>query len=68
MLILIMTYTAKNGNKWYLHKRNTIIGRNKIKTVTYFFRKEKKEDLCQELPFGWTVIETRTGLPIVKKV
>lgn len=63
-----MIFTNSKGNKYYLHKRNTIIGRNKISTVTYFFRKEKKEDYCPELPFGWTVMETKSGLPIVKKI
>ena len=62
-----MVFTNSKGIQWFLHKRDTIIGRNKIKTVTYFFRKEKKEDYCPELPVGWTVKETHSGLPVVKK-
>lgn len=63
-----MVFTNSKGTKWFLHKRDTIIGRNKIETVTYFFRKEKKEDYCPELPPGRTVMETHSGLPIVKKI
>lgn len=63
-----MVFTNSKGVKYFLHKRNTVIGRNKIATITYFFRKEKKEDYCDALPNGWTVMETHSGLPIVKKL
>lgn len=64
-----MTFTNSKGIKYYLHKRNTVIGRNKIATLTYFFRKEIwGEEYCAELPVGWTVKETHSGLPIVKKL
>lgn len=63
-----MTYTNSKGQKYFLHCRKTVIGRNKIETLTYFFRKERKEDYCDALPFGWTVKETHSGLPIVKKL
>lgn len=63
-----MIFTNSKGTKWYLHKKDTVIGRNKIKTVTYFFRKEMKEDYCVSLPGHLTVKETHSGLPIIKKI
>ena len=62
-----MEFVNSKGVRWYLHCRNTIIGRNKIATKTYFFRREVKEDVCHELPLGWRIKETHSGLPIVKK-
>ncbi len=63
-----MTYTNSRGIKYFLHRKETIIGKNKLPTKTYFFRREKKDDYFPELPAGWTVIEARNGLPIVKKI
>lgn len=62
-----MMYSNSKGVKFFLHCKNTVIGRNKIATKTYFFRKEQKEDYCHALPKGWIVRETHSGLPVVKK-
>jgi hypothetical protein len=64
-----MIYTNSKGVKYYLSKKIVTIGWNKNATVpTYFFRREKREDYCPELPPNLTVVETHSGLPIVKSI
>lgn len=67
MLKYGVEFTNSKGKKWYLHEKMVIIGRNKIKVPVRFFRKEKQEGFCS-LPIGYTVKETPSGLPIVKKL
>lgn len=59
-------YTNSKGTVYYLHTRENMLPRNKAKVTTYFFRREKKEDYCPELPARLIVSETHTGLPVVK--
>lgn len=61
-----MIYINSHGVTYYLHSRQNQLPRNKAKVTTYFFRKEKKEDYCPELPMRLKVSETHTGLPVVK--
>jgi len=63
-----MVFINSKGTRWYLHMRNTIIGRNKLPAITYFFRKEKKDDYLDNLPIHLMIKETPSGLPIVKKI
>lgn len=62
-----MEFTNSKGVKWYLHKAKRIIGRNKVAVDTYFFKKEKGESFC-DLPSRYKVIETSSGLPIIKRI
>ena len=63
-----MRYVNKAGIAYFLHSRENMLPRNKAKVTTYFFRREKKEDYCPELPARFKVSETHTGLPVIKKV
>ena len=63
-----MVFTNKQGVQWYSHKVRRVIGRNKVEVDTYFFKKEKGPDYIEELPETYTVKETHTGLPIIKKI
>lgn len=62
-----MEFSNSKGIKWYLHKKQTIIGRNRVEVTTYFFKKEKGEGYTN-LPIGYKVSETKTGLPVIKKL
>jgi hypothetical protein len=63
-----MIYTSQNGTKWYLHTREMYMPRNKITVTSYFFRKEIKKGYYKgNLPIKYTVIETFSGLPLIKK-
>ena len=62
-----MTFVNSKGIRWFLHKKIVTIGRNKIQVPTYFFKKEKTEGYS-DLPIGYMVKETKSGLPIIKKL
>lgn len=62
-----MEFTNSKGVKYYLHKLRRIIGRNKVEVDTFHFRKEKGEGYCS-LPVKYTVVETPSGLPVIKKL
>lgn len=64
-----MEYVNSKGIKYYLHFLIRIIGRNCISVDTYFFtKKENGTGYSCPLPVGFTVKETRTGLPVIKKL
>lgn len=62
-----MEFVNSKGVRWYLHKQQTIIGRNKQEVTTYFFRKVKQEGFCS-MPIGYKTKETPNGLPIIKRL
>ena len=61
-----MRWTNKNCQVWYLHKKEVMFGRSGLR-VNYFFAKTKKEGFC-DLPDGYKVVETKTGMPVLKKM
>lgn len=64
-----MVYTSSNGIKWYLHTRDVVLPRNKIKAKSYFFKRELSDGYyTKDLPAKYKVIETHSGLPMVKKI
>lgn len=62
-----MEFTNSKGVKWYLNKVKRIIGRNKQEVDTYFFSKVKPAENAS-LPLKYTIKETKSGLPIIKKL
>lgn len=62
-----MKFINKAGVAWYLHSKQNMLPRNKAKVTTYYFKREKAENYCEELPIHLTVSETHTGLPVVKR-
>lgn len=61
-----MIYTSSKGIKWYLHARDIILPRNKVKAIAYYFKKEPDEHYFKgDLPIKYKVIETR-GAPLIK--
>jgi hypothetical protein len=61
------TYTNSKGTKYILHGRNRTTSSGKTTTL-YFFAKEEKEGALDAVPAGYTVAETKTGLPVLKKM
>lgn len=63
-----MAYSYKNskGNTYYLHSRVTTLKNGKTQTI-FFFAKEPKEGALNDVPAGYTVSESKNGLPVLKK-
>ncbi len=60
-------FTNSKGVTYYLHTRKQAAASGKER-VLYFFSKEMKEGTLDAVPAGYTVIEMKTGLPVLKKV
>ncbi len=61
------SFTNSKGVTYYLHTRKQAAASGKER-VLYFFSKEMKEGTLDAVPAGYTVIEMKTGLPVLKKV
>ena len=60
-------YEKINGDKVYLHHKATEL-RNGHKQTIYFFTKDIREGALNEVPDGYEVYETRTGLVVLRKI
>ncbi len=62
-----MAFSHQNskGTTYYLHSRPA---RGNTGSKLYFFAREEKEGVEPELPKGYEVKETSTGLPVLKKL
>ncbi|HEX8992699.1 MAG TPA: hypothetical protein VF784_13555 [Anaerolineales bacterium] len=60
-------FTNSKGVTYYLHTRRQAAASGKER-VLYFFSKEVKEGSLDQVPSGYTVVEMKTGLPVLKKV
>lgn len=59
--------SKKTGETYYLHSKDVILRGGRKQTIYYFARQEK-EGVMEELPDGYAVMEnSRTGLPMLKK-
>lgn len=58
------SYTNTSGKTYFLHARDAKGGKG---TKLYFFAKEEKEGVIDQVPSGYEVKETSTGLPVLKK-
>jgi len=59
------TYTNSKGQAYALHAKVTDLGGERTRTLHYFSR-ELKGGL-DALPDGYSVIEAKTGLPLLRK-
>lgn len=60
-------FTNSKGVTYYLHNRRQAAASGKER-VLYFFSKEVKDGALEQVPSGYTVVEMKTGLPVLKKV
>lgn len=63
---MAFAYKNSKGNTYFLHSRETLL-KNGRKSTIYFFAKEEKEGKVEDIPQGYKVAETTTGLPVLKK-
>ncbi|MDW8349599.1 MAG: hypothetical protein RML49_04970 [Verrucomicrobiae bacterium] len=60
--------SSKNGKTFYLHSRKQKL-RGGHEVTLFFFSPQIQEGALEHLPEGYQVSEnTRTGLPILKKI
>lgn len=60
------SYTNSKGRTYILHSRDTTLKNGKKQTI-YFFAKEEKEGALDAVPSGYTVSESKNGLPVLKR-
>lgn len=64
---MAFSHVNSKGQTYYLHRREVTLKGGRQQTI-YFFAREEKDGVINELPEGYIVIENpRTGLPILKK-
>lgn len=64
---MAFSHVNSKGQTYYLHSREVTLKGGRQQRI-YFFAREQKEGVIDELPSGFVVIENpRTGLPILKK-
>ena len=63
---MAFSYTNSKDRTYYLHSRETVLKNGGTQTI-YFFGKEIKEGAIDAVPGGYQVMETRNGLPVLKK-
>jgi hypothetical protein len=59
-------FTNSKGTTYYLHAKKTASKTGKERTL-FYFSKEIKEGATDAVPAGYTVVEMKTGLPVLKK-
>ena len=60
-------FTNSKGVTYYLHTKKTAAASGKERTL-FFFAKEIKEGALDAVPSAYTVVEMKTGLPVLKKI
>lgn len=59
-------FTNSKGVTYYLHTKKSTTSTGKQRTL-FFFSKEVKDGTLESVPEGYTVVEMKTGLPVLKK-
>ncbi len=60
-------FTNSKGVSYYLHTKISLTKSGKQRQL-FYFSKEQKEGTLDAVPSGYTVVEMKTGLPVLKKV
>jgi hypothetical protein len=61
------TYTNSRGQNYILHSKDTVLKNGHARTI-YFFAKDKRASALNEVPKGYKVVESKNGLPVLKRV
>jgi hypothetical protein len=64
--IMAFTYTNSKGNTYILHSTTRTLKSGKKQTL-YFFAKTEKEGALNAVPEGYEVMESKAGLPVLKR-
>lgn len=65
---MAFTFTNSKGNKYYLHSKTVKRASGKDTVLFYFGKELKPEFAVDAVPAGKTVIELKSGLPVLKKL
>lgn len=60
------SHTNSKGKTYILHGRASTTSTGKTRTL-YFFASDERDDALDEVPAGYRVSETKTGLLVLKK-
>ncbi len=63
---MAFTYTNSRGRTYILHGRTRKLKSGKEQTL-YFFAKTEKEGMLDAVPQGYEVMESKNGLPLLKR-
>ena len=61
------SYTNSKGNTYFLHATSRTLKSGKEQKLYYFAKKEKEEGGLAAVPAGYEVMESKNGLPVLKK-
>jgi hypothetical protein len=64
---MAFSYTNSKGNTYYLHFTSRTLKSGKEQKLFYFAKTEKEEGGLDAVPAGYTVVESKNGLPVLKK-
>lgn len=67
MLRQPFAYTNQKGATYFLHSQTTQLRSGRQQTI-YFFAKEAKPNALTAVPAGYQVAESKSGLPILRKL
>lgn len=64
---MAFSYKNSKGQTYFLHRKEVTLKNGRKQTI-YFFARDEREGSLDEVPAGYTVVETqRTGMPVLKK-
>ena len=63
---MAFTYTNSRGDMYVLHATTRTLKSGKQQTL-YYFAKTEKEGALDAVPEGYEVVESKTGLPVLKR-
>ncbi len=63
---MAFAYTNERGKTYILHAKVRTLKSGKEHKL-YFFAKTEREGALAAVPAGYTVMETRNGLPVLKR-
>lgn len=61
------SYTNSKGIVYYLHTKQVMLKSSRLQTI-YFFARTVREGALDAVPDGFQVVESRSGLPLLKRV
>jgi hypothetical protein len=64
---MAFSYTNSRGKTYYLHATTRKLKSGKEQKL-YFFAKAEREGALEAVPEGYKVAETKSGLPVLKRV
>jgi hypothetical protein len=64
---MAFSYQNAKGVTYYLHGKKVTLKNGRQQQI-YFFARDVRAEALNEVPAGYTVVETkRTGMPVLKK-